>query len=417
MSISTPELSGVQRGADRGRLEPEGGPPARLLGQLAANLVVAVLVHELGRRNRGDGPVKLLAVAAVRGPIHVVAARLKLRGVVVAVLLIDFQQQIALAVERGGVVGPGLVPPVHHVEPEVPLGPIQLGAVELVAPHELPFLARGQMARHEFVPCAEGTGCAWPVPPSPPFVVGAAAATRQPATSTSQNRSVVARISGTCLLTSVCELSPRYCRLKAGHTAISRQLRLRFEGKDMDLVRAACGIIVLTATGFLAFGQEARIHDQLPPISEGKTWKLVWHDEFDGTKLDETKWDIPRVQAPGRLLVPQGGLAGRQGPSGHERPQGRRQVPRRLRADQGQVRACFRLLRRPHPTSEAAGPLVGVLDHGRRRRQGRQRGPGRHGDRHHGEAVAGRSGAADAPLGRLRQGPQVRRARSSRCPA
>ena len=33
--------------------------------------------------------------------------------------------------------------------------------------------------------------------------------------------------------------------------------------------------------------------DQLPPQPEGKTWKLVWHDEFDGTKLDESKWDVP----------------------------------------------------------------------------------------------------------------------------
>ncbi|MBQ8756380.1 MAG: glycoside hydrolase family 16 protein [Lentisphaeria bacterium] len=25
-------------------------------------------------------------------------------------------------------------------------------------------------------------------------------------------------------------------------------------------------------------------------LPEGKEWKLVWHDEFDGTELDETKW-------------------------------------------------------------------------------------------------------------------------------
>ena len=33
--------------------------------------------------------------------------------------------------------------------------------------------------------------------------------------------------------------------------------------------------------------------DQLPPAPEGKTWKLVWYDEFDGTKLDASKWDVP----------------------------------------------------------------------------------------------------------------------------
>ena len=29
----------------------------------------------------------------------------------------------------------------------------------------------------------------------------------------------------------------------------------------------------------------------LPPAPAGKEWKLIWHDEFDGTKLDETKWN------------------------------------------------------------------------------------------------------------------------------
>jgi beta-glucanase (GH16 family) len=30
----------------------------------------------------------------------------------------------------------------------------------------------------------------------------------------------------------------------------------------------------------------------LPPPPEGKQWKLVWHDEFEGAKLDERKWNI-----------------------------------------------------------------------------------------------------------------------------
>jgi beta-glucanase (GH16 family) len=30
--------------------------------------------------------------------------------------------------------------------------------------------------------------------------------------------------------------------------------------------------------------------DQLPPAPQGKSFKLVWHDEFDGDKLDESKW-------------------------------------------------------------------------------------------------------------------------------
>jgi beta-glucanase (GH16 family) len=29
----------------------------------------------------------------------------------------------------------------------------------------------------------------------------------------------------------------------------------------------------------------------LPPAPAGKDWKLIWHDEFDGPKLDESKWN------------------------------------------------------------------------------------------------------------------------------
>ena len=27
-------------------------------------------------------------------------------------------------------------------------------------------------------------------------------------------------------------------------------------------------------------------------LPEGKNWKLIWHDEFDGPELDRTKWDF-----------------------------------------------------------------------------------------------------------------------------
>ncbi len=30
--------------------------------------------------------------------------------------------------------------------------------------------------------------------------------------------------------------------------------------------------------------------DRLPPLPQGKTWVMVWHDEFDGTTLDAAKW-------------------------------------------------------------------------------------------------------------------------------
>jgi len=30
----------------------------------------------------------------------------------------------------------------------------------------------------------------------------------------------------------------------------------------------------------------------LPPLPEGKTWKLAWSDEFEGTQIDPSKWEI-----------------------------------------------------------------------------------------------------------------------------
>jgi beta-glucanase (GH16 family) len=48
------------------------------------------------------------------------------------------------------------------------------------------------------------------------------------------------------------------------------------------------GLLVSTA-----FGQGADIQDRVPPAPDGKQWKLVWHDEFDGSVLDESKWETP----------------------------------------------------------------------------------------------------------------------------
>jgi beta-glucanase (GH16 family) len=42
-----------------------------------------------------------------------------------------------------------------------------------------------------------------------------------------------------------------------------------------------------------AFAQKADVKDTLPAAPAGMTWKLVWNDEFDGTKIDETKWQMP----------------------------------------------------------------------------------------------------------------------------
>ncbi|HOA73735.1 MAG TPA: glycoside hydrolase family 16 protein [Phycisphaerae bacterium] len=43
----------------------------------------------------------------------------------------------------------------------------------------------------------------------------------------------------------------------------------------------------------VATAEELQPADQLPPAPPGRTWKLIWHDEFDGDKLDESKWECP----------------------------------------------------------------------------------------------------------------------------
>jgi alpha-L-fucosidase len=38
--------------------------------------------------------------------------------------------------------------------------------------------------------------------------------------------------------------------------------------------------------------KDRKMKEYLPPAPEGKKWKLVWSDEFDGTKIDQSKWEI-----------------------------------------------------------------------------------------------------------------------------
>ncbi len=56
------------------------------------------------------------------------------------------------------------------------------------------------------------------------------------------------------------------------------------------------GIAFFLAVYHTSFAQQMDVRDVLPAAPADKTWKLVWHDEFEGTKLDETKWDIPEYK-------------------------------------------------------------------------------------------------------------------------
>ena len=61
----------------------------------------------------------------------------------------------------------------------------------------------------------------------------------------------------------------------------------------MKSVKPLVALLIFAFVPCLARGQHEEAKEQLPPPPEGKTWKMVWHDEFDGDKLDETKWQVP----------------------------------------------------------------------------------------------------------------------------
>jgi beta-glucanase (GH16 family) len=56
----------------------------------------------------------------------------------------------------------------------------------------------------------------------------------------------------------------------------------------MNLLRTFLTTATLTAVPLLARAEEAK--DSLPPAPTGKTWKLIWQDEFSGTTLNTDKW-------------------------------------------------------------------------------------------------------------------------------
>ncbi len=148
-------------------------------------------------------------------------------------------------------------------------------------------------------------------------------------------------------------------------------------------------LAICLAAQQIAFCQQTDVKDTLPAAPKGKTWKLVWHDEFDGTKLDETKWEVmPDAPRKGGWWMRKAvSLDGK----GHlvisTLKEGDRYIDGCVRT-KGKFEHSFGYYVARVQLAEAAGALVGVLDHGRRRGQGRQRWPRRHGNRHLRKAVA-----------------------------
>ena len=62
--------------------------------------------------------------------------------------------------------------------------------------------------------------------------------------------------------------------------------------KEMTPLRtASCLLLLILLSAVGAWSAEPG--EKLPAPPEGKAWKLVWNDEFEGTKLDSSKWEVP----------------------------------------------------------------------------------------------------------------------------
>ena len=58
-----------------------------------------------------------------------------------------------------------------------------------------------------------------------------------------------------------------------------------------NALRTCFSLAVVVSLASLARAEE--IKEKLPQPPEGRVWKLVWSDEFEGDKLDKSKWDVP----------------------------------------------------------------------------------------------------------------------------
>lgn len=58
----------------------------------------------------------------------------------------------------------------------------------------------------------------------------------------------------------------------------------------MSLLRTTLAIALMLFLSGRVLAAELNPPDTLPKAPAGKAWTLAWHDEFDGTQLDTTKW-------------------------------------------------------------------------------------------------------------------------------
>ena len=99
-----------------------------------------------------------------------------------------------------------------------------------------------------------------------------------------------------------------------------------------------------------------------PILPKGK-WRLIWGDEFDGAKLNESKWRrAGPYKAFGGWIVPEAVSLDGRGVSRHQSFSKERGVLRRDGSEQGQVQAQIWILGCSMQTAEGAGAFPCLLD-------------------------------------------------------
>jgi beta-glucanase (GH16 family) len=59
----------------------------------------------------------------------------------------------------------------------------------------------------------------------------------------------------------------------------------------MNPLPALSVILFGLVVSWIGYAQNETAKEFLAPLPAGKDWKLIWNDEFDGTTLDESKWN------------------------------------------------------------------------------------------------------------------------------
>jgi len=82
-------------------------------------------------------------------------------------------------------------------------------------------------------------------------------------------------------------------------TAEWLQMNSHPTGNGRHVIAFLVSLLFIATSLSVKAGQSASTDGSLPPNLPGKSWKLVWSDEFDGTELRTARWRIDR-DAPRR---------------------------------------------------------------------------------------------------------------------